>query len=184
MFVELFSQTALFCKWKYLCSLSNTAMLLPWKHFCSQVRVLSFSAFVFLSEMRAFASTSFFFPTTVLVFDKESQSSFVMSAHFRFESRFMLQNLKFLFIVDGFRFLPVMVPSDTKCQACQSTENVQDQCIWCRQGTRVEWQSSARLVTCWTGGGQLLSQLLPYLEDMAKKFHGSVSYGRTMHYFR
>lgn len=47
----------------------------------------SWAFFVLLSKMKVFASTASLFPTTVLTIDRESPTSFTMSAHFCFKHR-------------------------------------------------------------------------------------------------
>lgn len=91
MFRKLFSKTTLSCKRKYLRSMSNAAMLLfePRKKLSAQVHMLSSQAsLVLLSTMRLSASALLLFPNTMQTVGGENQSSFTMSARFRFGSRF------------------------------------------------------------------------------------------------
>lgn len=55
-----------------------------WKSACFASR----ASFVLQSRMRAYDSTTFLFPSTILTVDGEWHSFFATSAHFRFESQF------------------------------------------------------------------------------------------------
>lgn len=138
MFRRLFLQRALSSEWEYLRSTSNAPAVCfaPWVYFVLQ------------SKIRAFGATAFLFPTTVLAVDRESPSSFMVSAHFRFGSWFTAVKSDFCtaaisFIDIGLCFLLAVVPSDTKWPGHWSAQNKVHNANGAvtKDVTRVEWQS-------------------------------------------
>lgn len=80
--------------------------------------------FVLLPKTRAFTLTAFVFPTTVLTVDVGSPSFFCDSSSLPFQiSLHSCEISSFSFTDNAFCCLSAMVPSDTKWQDHQSTQN-------------------------------------------------------------
>lgn len=122
MFWKLFLHAALFCKQGYLCSIFNMAMLLPepWKHFRAQVPCFS-ASFLCYRKWENWLWLLYSFQTLYGLSTGRVKVSLRCQLASVLDLGLLLRNLKFIVYCD--RFFLVIVPSDTKLQACQSTQN-------------------------------------------------------------
>lgn len=149
MFWKLFLHAALFLPGEYICSVFNVATLLLElrEHFCAQVcmpYLTGFFCFAIKNESVCFDCSSLLNHRTNCQWGEPEYLHDISSLLFRI-SVHGCKISNFPFIDGGFHYLPVMVPSDTKWQACWSTQNEWHDAngAIAKGGTRVEWQNSA-----------------------------------------